>query len=73
MGQISPQAEQETYFSPQEIGRRLRISADVVRIQFRVLPGVLVLGDGPRKRIRIPERVLNEWIQARVRGKGRAI
>lgn len=52
----------QKYLSPKEVAAALGVSADVVRGQFRRLPGVLIIGDRKRRRIRIPETVLKEWI-----------
>jgi hypothetical protein len=55
--------------SPQEAAKRLGVSPDVARATFRQVPGVLVLGEGERKTIRIPVDILEAWIEKhRVKG-----
>lgn len=61
----------ETCLSPQQVAKLLGLSADAVRIQFRRLPGVILVGDGARKRLRIPESVLKTWMERhKVKGAG---
>ncbi len=53
----------QQFLSPKQIAKRLGVSVDVVRNRFRKIPGVLVIGDGPRKSIRVPESVFEAWLR----------
>lgn len=52
----------ERCYKPKEVAELLGVSADVVRDQFRRVPGVLVIGEGERKSLRIPESVFQTWL-----------
>lgn len=54
------------FYTPSQVSKLIGISEQSVRIQFRSLKGVLVIGDGLRKRIRIPELLLRDWIDSRL-------
>ena len=53
----------EKFHTPAEVAKMLGISEQSVRVQFRPVAGVLALGNGARKRLRIPDTVLQEWIR----------
>lgn len=55
----------ETYRTPQDIARELRISVDVARREFRLVEGVLMVRSGKRKLLRIPESVYQAWLKQR--------
>lgn len=56
----------QRFLSPKEIAKRLGVSVDVVRNRFRKIPGVLVIGDGPRKSIRVPQSVFEAWLRSQM-------
>jgi len=41
------------------------VSVDSVRRTFRTVEGVLLVGDGDRRALRIPESVLAAWLERR--------
>ena len=61
MSATSPSTEK--FHTPSEVAKLLGISEQSVRVQFRPVAGVLALGSGARKRLRIPDAVLQEWIR----------
>lgn len=54
------------FYTPAQVSKLIGISEQSVRIQFRSVKGVLVIGEGLRKRIRIPELLLRDWIDSRL-------
>ncbi len=66
--QIAPGIEK--CYTTAEVAKLLGISEQSVRVRFRGVRGVLTLGDGTRKRLRIPVTVLREWIQRRQVNEG---
>ena len=68
---VADRLNDEACLTPQQVGKRIGQSSDFVRRTFRPLKGVLVIGEGERKRIRIPESVLAAWIEARKVGGGK--
>lgn len=61
----------ERHVSPQELAKQLGVSVDSIRRAFASEPGVIRIGAGARKRLRIPERVAQAWIARQaVEGRG---
>lgn len=57
-------AELEKCYTPAEVAELLGISEQTVRVRFRPVKGVLVIGEGERKLLRIPQTVLREWLRS---------
>ncbi len=51
-----------------EVAAELKCSEQTVANRFQDLPGVFDVGSGKRQSLRIPRRVLNDWIEERPRG-----
>jgi hypothetical protein len=69
---MKPALAVERCWSPREVADRLGLSVDSVRRTFRTVDGVLLVGDGDRRALRIPESVLVAWLERRrVKGGGR--
>lgn len=55
----------EVWLTARQVARRLHLSESWVRRQFRSIPGVAVLGERKRKRLKIPQGVLDEFLLRR--------
>ena len=63
----------ERLYPTKQLAEMLQLSPDTVRREFQRRPGVLRIGSGRRKLLRIPQSVLDQWqaehaVTARPRG-----